>query len=265
MGLWSGLWDFSFASLLPSYLFGGLPLYVVVYAVLAMAAYARESSRQLRERELRETLLEARLAEARLQVLKMQLDPHFLFNALNGVAAQLRGDPRGAEKTIVRLSEFLRVTLRDAARQEVALADELDFLRAYVAIEQARFGDRLQVGYDIPSETLGARVPSLLLQPLVENAVRHGMRNQGLSVEVRAALRDDELWLEVADDGRGLERGPSTEGVGLSNTRARLEQLYGGSGTFEIKARAEGGVQAQVRIPYREFEVGARVEKEQAV
>jgi two-component system LytT family sensor kinase len=266
LGLSSGEWSWSFSDLLPGYLFGGLPLYVVVYAVLVMGAHAGRTARLLKEGEAAAAQLEARLAEARLEALKMQLDPHFLFNALNGVAAQMRAEPRAAEKTLLRLSEFLRVTLRDAARQEVPLADELKFLDAYVAVERARFGEALSVEVDVPEEAKAIRVPSLLLQPLVENAVRHGMRSQGLAVRVTARLSEDRLELSVIDDGRGLRdstassgaantpggagtAGTAGEGVGLRNSRARLRELYGERGRLELQARTGGGVEVHVTVP----------------
>jgi signal transduction histidine kinase len=250
LGLSSGEWSWSFGDLLPGYLFGGLPLYVVVYAVLVMGAHAGRAARLLKEGEAAAAQLEARLAEARLEALKMQLDPHFLFNALNGVAAQMRAEPRAAEKTLIRLSEFLRVTLRDAARQEVPLLDELKFLDAYVAVERARFGDALSVVVDVPDEAKAVRVPSLLLQPLVENAVRHGMRSQGLAVRVSARLHGDRLELSVTDDGRGLSPGGvAGEGVGLRNSRARLRELYGERAALRIDSRPEGGVEVHVVVP----------------
>ena len=253
LGLASGAWLWSFGDLFAGYLFGGLPLYVVVYAALVVAEQGREASRWLRERELKASVLEGRLAEARLQALKMQLDPHFLFNALNGVAAQLRSDPRAAETTLLKLSEFLRATLREAARQEVPLADELRLLGAYVDVERARFGERLKLTLAVAPETLTIQVPSLFLQPLVENAVRHGMKARGLEVRVEARLEGDRLCLTVEDDGRGLAAGEAPrEGVGLANTRARLRELYGDRARLDLEARAEGGAVASVVLPRRD-------------
>ncbi len=254
----SGIDGAAFLDLFPGYLFGGLPLFAVVYAALLAAQRGREASRRLRERELKASVLEGRLAEARLQALKMQLDPHFLFNALNGVAAQLRSDPRAAENTLLKLSEFLRATLREAARQEVPLEEELRLLAAYVEVERARFGDRLKVSLAIAPEALSIQVPSLLLQPLVENAVRHGMKARGLEVRVAGMVDGDRLLLTVEDDGRGLpsdaaeSREARREGVGLANTRARLRELYGERARLDLAARPEGGAVARVELPRRD-------------
>jgi signal transduction histidine kinase len=254
IGLSAGLWSWGFGAPLRGYLLGGLPLYLVVYGVLVAGVHAAENYRRFRERELMATELEARLARSQLQVLKMQLDPHFLFNALNGVAAQVHEAPDAAELMLEQLSEFLRATLRDAARNEVPLADELAFLEAYLGIERARFGDRLNVEIRASEAARSRYLPSLLLQPLVENAIRHGMKSQGLRVRVTADLEGDELVLAVEDDGRGLPAESVTrrEGVGLANTRARLRALYGDEQTFTLDRGSRGGVCARVRLPARE-------------
>jgi signal transduction histidine kinase len=223
--------------------------YWTILAVSQALAYYRK----YRERELRASRLEARLAEARLQVLKMQLHPHFLFNTLNAISALMHEDVELADRMVARLGDLLRSTLENAERQEVSLQQELDFIRPYLEIEQARLGPRLQVCLDVDPAAAEARVPNLILQPLVENAIRHGIapRPGPGRIEIRARREQDRLRLEVRDDGRGLPgREPLKEGVGLANTRARLQQLYGSAHRFEL---ANGrGLCVGVTIPFRE-------------
>jgi len=211
--------------------------------------------RQFRERELQTSLLEARLAEARLQVLQMQLQPHFLFNTLHTISAFVQeGEPEIADRMIARLGELLRLVLDTAHTQEVSLRQELEFLQRYLDIQQLRFQERLRIRMDVSDEALDGRIPSLLLQPLVENAIRHGIssRSEGGTVTVRAARVRSELQVGVRDDGVGL--GPvgvrGENGVGLANTRARLEQLYGARHRFAVDSTPDGGVQVSIAIPW---------------
>jgi LytS/YehU family sensor histidine kinase len=192
------------------------------------------------------------LAQAELQNLKMQLHPHFLFNTLHAISVLMQEDVTAANRMLVRLSELLRLTLENAGTQETALRQELEFLRLYLEIEQTRFQDRLAVKIEVDPAALDARVPSLILQPLVENALRHGIaRNPGAGViEIRAHRESELLRLEVRDNGPGL-RAEVEEGVGLSNTRARLAQLYGGAARFEINNAADGGALATALLPFR--------------
>lgn len=200
--------------------------------------------------------LEVRLAQAQLQTLKLQLHPHFLFNALNTVTALLRTDPDAAERTLSGLSETLRFSLRHAGAHEVALSRELEFLHHYLGIQQIRFQHRLAVAFSIGSETRQALVPSLILQPLVENAIRHGIepRACGGRVEIGAERVNGRLRLTVRDDGVGLREQTSRagHGIGLSNTQERLARMYGDSHTFEIRAGDAGGVDVSIEIPYRQ-------------
>src|SRR5262249_40591374 len=189
--------------------------------------------------ELKASQLEARLAQAQLQALKMQLHPHFLFNTLHAISALMRKDVEEADRMITRLSDLLRLTLENVGAQEATLRQELEILGRYLEIEQRRFGDRLQVKMEIEPETLDARAPNLILQPLVENAIRHGIapRSAPGLIEIRASRAGDKLELQVRDNGVGLptdHREPIKEGVGLANTRARLEQLYGAAYRFEV-------------------------------
>jgi two-component sensor histidine kinase len=200
--------------------------------------------------------LEVRLAKAQLQTLKLQLHPHFLFNALNTVTALLRSDPDAAERTLSALSETLRFSLRHAGAHEVALSRELEFLHHYVGIQQIRFQHRLAVAFSIAPETRQALVPSLILQPLVENAIRHGIepRACGGRVEIAAQRVNGRLRLTVCDDGVGLRESSSGSGhgIGLSNTQERLARMYGDAHTFELRAGDGGGVAISIEIPYRQ-------------
>lgn len=192
---------------------------------------------------LRETRLQAQLAEARLDALRMQLNPHFLFNTLHAVAALVERDPAGVRRMIARLSELLRLTIDDDAEHEVPLREELGFLRRYIEIMEIRFGDALRVTVHAEDDVLDALVPRLILQPIVENAFEHA---KGI-VEIDARRRDGAIVISVTDNGAGVGPG-STEGVGITNTRARLAALYGNRATFTLKTRAEGGTLAEITI-----------------
>lgn len=246
-----------FLSELEGYLVGGFHFYFLVYWMVVAVAHALDYYRKYRERELRAAQLEARLTRAQLQVLKMQLDPHFLFNTLNTISVLVHRDPDAADRMICMLSDFLRSSLASGDREQVMLEDELGFLGQYVAIQKARFGDRLAVDFDVEPAALTALVPNLVLQPLVENAIRHGMSRRAapLRVTVRARLLGRRrLGIEVMDDGAGLPAGAGRalkEGIGLSNTRARLRQLFGQDHHFELANRGEGGAIATLVIPRR--------------
>jgi sensor histidine kinase YesM len=201
---------------------------LLTYWMLIGLSHAIDYYRKYRDRELKATQLEARLAEAQLQALKMQLQPHFLFNTLHAISALVHKDAEAADRMITRLAEFLRITLDSVGVQEVPLKTELESLDKYLDIEQVRFGSRLSVERSIAPETLDLLVPNLILQPLVENAVRHGIapRAAGGRIEIRARREAGRLLIEIADDGPGRSDGLLREGVGLTNTRARLRQLY---------------------------------------
>jgi LytS/YehU family sensor histidine kinase len=194
--------------------------------------------------------LEAQLAEARLLMLRAQLEPHFLFNTLNTVAVLMRDNVDAADRVLVLLSGLLRRALDTSALAEVELREEVAFLEAYLALERVRFADQISYRFDIASPLLGARVPSLILQPLVENAIRHGLSGHATDGQIRiaAASSDGMLELTVSDNGAGLCTDAST-GVGLSNTRSRLQLLYGRRHSFELSAAPGGGVMARIVIP----------------
>ena len=221
-----------------------------VYAGVVLAWYAVTYYREARDREMQAVELESMLHQAQLETLRSQLNPHFLFNALHSMAELVHSDPKLAEKLIVRLGELLRQVLQSSNRQEVTLAEEIDFIRGYVDIEQMRLGERLRVNWDIDAAALPVRVPSLVLQPLVENAIQHGIAAATGPGTLGIAARLDAgfLLLEVRDNGPGLARASeSSPGIGLANTRARLRRLYGERQDFELKAGE--GLTVRLRIP----------------
>lgn len=228
-----------------------LPTYWAVVGV----AHAFKFHQRAREKEQRESELVAGLTQARLEVLRMQINPHFLFNTLNSISALIPENPQAADEMIGLLSGLLRATLKNSNRQEVALRDEISFLRTYLAIQKHRFGERLQIEELIESASLDAMVPVLVLQPLVENAITHGIepRLAPGKISIRAFRNGDFLILEVADNGVGLSRcdrrKPRT-GVGINNIQARLRELYGADAKMETGERPGGGFLAHVHIPW---------------
>jgi two-component system LytT family sensor kinase len=233
------------------HLFHGLLTFCVLYAVALLI----ESDRSAHERGLREVQLQEQVSRAQLHTLRMQLQPHFLFNTLNSVSALVEQDVRGGQRMLSRLSDFLRMTLASSGHQEVPLRDELKLLETYVEIERIRFGDRLRIVYDVAPEVQDALVPNLILQPLVENAIRHGIHPSlaGGTVTVRAYREADRLILEVADDGVGFNATAghaAGTGVGLANTRERLRQRYGAAAELQVTRRAPGGTAVIQRLPF---------------
>lgn len=239
---------------------------LLFYALLLGIAHLVFYYRRYREREEAAQQLARGLTEARLQALKMQLQPHFLFNTLNAISALIPAEAKPARRMVARLGDLLRTTLEHEETQEVTLREELAFLEPYLEIEQARLADRLTVVMNIAPETLDARVPHLILQPLVENAVRHGIasRIEPGKVEISASRGPDDrfLQLEIRDDGPGVDRHLGLEaqaelrthtrrGVGLTNIRSRLEQLYGGEHRFKLENQAAGGVLVRISLPFR--------------
>lgn len=229
-------------------------LNLLIYWIIVSVGHAFDYYRKFRDHEVARADLERRLAEARLMALQMQLNPHFLFNTLHTIAALVHKDPDEAEETIARLSELLRLALENTDATEVPLRDELAFLGRYLEIEQTRFGDRLTVTRKVEPAVLDALVPNLLLQPLVENAIRHGVERNARpgTVELRAWREGDRLRCEVSDNGPGAAAGETIRlGVGLSNTRARLEHLYGGRQHFRLHNRPGGGLTVSLALPFR--------------
>jgi two-component system, LytTR family, sensor kinase len=260
----------------------------VYFAVLA-AGIARDIFARYRARHdetvrltAQAAQLQAQLAEARLAVLSAQLNPHFLFNTLHAVSSLVERDPRGVRRMIARLSELLRVTLEGTSEQEIPLSRELELLQLYLDIMQVRFQGRLDVHIDVDADVMDALVPNFVLQPLVENAVMHGVSKvEGTgTIQLRAHRSGDDVVITVRDNGPGLDSGSVTEtlaresrdgssgmsggrgGVGLSNTRARLEQLYGAEQRLSLRRAAEGGTVAEIVLPYH---TGADLHAEAAV
>jgi two-component system LytT family sensor kinase len=225
-----------------------VPQLISYFAILA-AGFAREYFLRDRERQVQATQLQAQLAEARLNALRMQINPHFLFNTLNAVSALVERDPAGVRKMIARLSELLRTTTDSRATDEVPLRQELQLLDRYIEIMEVRFQGRLRVERDVDAAALDVAVPNLILQPIVENALEHGAsRATGEGIVQISARRDgDRLIVRVHDNGPGV--GVQREGVGLANTRARLEQLYGAAAGVTLTTAAGGGALAELTIP----------------
>jgi len=229
---------------------------VFYYLTFVVVGHALDYYRQLRERELRAAELEGRLSQAQLQALKMQLQPHFLFNTLNTISEMIHEDPAAADRMITALSDLLRSTLDNTGRQHVLLRQELEFLSRYLQIEQGRLGERLAVDLDISPETLDASVPNLILQPIVENAIRHGIAPYAKAgrVTIESRRRDGVLELRVRDTGPGLADLSLREigkGIGLANTEARLQRLYGPRFVFELSTGKAGGVSVLLAIPFQ--------------
>jgi two-component system LytT family sensor kinase len=227
---------------------------LVTYALVVAATQGYLYYHRYRQSEIRSAQLSTQLAQAELQALRMQLHPHFLFNTLNAISTLVHKDPEAADRMIARLSDLLRLSLENVGVQEVPLAQEIGFLERYLDIERTRFGDRLVVRLDVAPETLDASTPYLILQPLVENAIRHGVASRATAGQVAIRARRDNgmLVLEIRDDGPGVPvGGPPKRGVGLSSTRARLEGLYGPGHRFDWKNGEAGGSIVTVAFPFR--------------
>jgi two-component system, LytTR family, sensor kinase len=236
---------------------GGFTGYLLVYALIVAAVQALAYGRESRERQVAAARLQSQLADARVHALTTQLQPHFLFNTLNAVSALVRSNPAQAERTIGRLSDLLRYTLASVTDAWSTVRDEARFLGKYVEIQQARFGDRLGVNLDIDPDAEDGLVPRLLLQPLVENAIRHGIAPRAAAghIDVRVWRDADHLRMVVRDDGAGLLPSGIREGIGLTATRARLREAYSDGYEFTLSARDGGGAIAVVTVPYRSASV----------
>jgi LytS/YehU family sensor histidine kinase len=234
---------------------------IIIYFMIALGSYALTYFRQFRDAEVDRARVRTQLAEAHLESLKSRLHPHFLFNALNSISALLHTDVERADRMIARLSELLRVSIENTGVREVRLSDEIDFLNRYLDIQKVRFEDRLTVAYNTTDEVAGAAVPSLILQPLVENTIRHGVSKviRPVTVQVEAYKENGNLVISVQDNGPGFDR-PVDEvepGFGLRSTRERLIQMYGNNQSFELQSTPGEGVGIRIRLPYRPFESGA--------
>jgi signal transduction histidine kinase len=233
-----------------------LPATTLAYFAIIGVSYALRSTARLRERERQAAELEAQLREAQLGALRMQLQPHFLFNSLNAIMALVRDrETERAVQALSLLSDVLRATVNSANAHETTLAQELDFLTRYLEIERVRFGDRLRVTVDVPHELHDALVPTFLLQPFVENSLKHGILRERAGNEIRVSARavNDALAITVADDGRGLpSASDSMAGVGIMNARSRLERMYGPTAQLSVRNAAPArGTVVDISLPLR--------------
>src|SRR2546429_647114 len=259
--LWSitPRWRQQFPALIDCYraYFGfGFYIDLIIALLIVIAVHALLYYQNFRASELTQSSLKSQLAQAQLRALKMQLHPHFLFNTLHSISSLVLEDPPKANSMIARLGDFLRLTLDHSGQQLVTLKEETEFLRCYLEIEQVRFGDRLTVEFQIEPAALAAQVPHLILQPVVENAIQHAIAPRATpgSIQVGAKQTNGLLRLEVTDNGPGLTTRTDaleSQGLGLKNVRARLEQLYGNQHCFEVSNRPEGGVTVVMQLPFR--------------
>jgi two-component system, LytTR family, sensor kinase len=233
--------------LLITLLTGSLP-----FITIAAAAHALEARLRARDRELDAARVRGQLAEARLEALSAQLQPHFLFNTLQAISTLIPRDPAGAEKMLAHLADLLREVLRHGDKKEILLREELRVLEAYLEISRRRFGDRLTIEIETQPDVLDAKVPFFVLQPLVENALHHGVgaRSGPATVSVFARREGDKLVLIVADDGPGTN-GEIRKGIGLTNTVARLEELYGDGASLAVVSPVDGGFAVNIALPFR--------------
>ena len=229
---------------------------VLIYLMAMSACVAFAHFRKSQERERHAIELEASLARAKLQALRMQINPHFLFNTLNAISTLVHTSPQTADEMITDLSELFRASLESSGEHEISLARELELLQRYLAIEQRRFGQRLKVEQIIDPDILQARVPTLILQPLVENAIRHGIERKvdvGIIV-IQAAREGSHLKLSVSDNGKNPFHAAvmtgNRQGIGLANTRARLQQLYRDQQSFTVGNGELGGWTVQITLPF---------------
>jgi len=231
--------------------------FLIAYALILTVTYVVDA-RESMARQMTETArLNEELSKAQLAALRRQMEPHFMYNTLNSIAGLVRDDRNDAAVSmIVGLSEFLRRASEDSHRSQVTLLEEVEYLQRYLEIQKARFGERLQVSLEIPAELLRAQVPNLLLQPLVENAIKHGIakRVAGGTVRVAGVCHDSTLCLSVYNDGPSLPRDweATQTGVGIGNLRTRLRILHGGESELQLRCADPGGVEVVVRLPFRE-------------
>jgi len=259
--LWSitPRWRRQFPALLDcyrAYFAFGFYIDLIIAALIVIAVHALLYYQNFQASEFAQSSLKAQLAEAQLRALKMQLHPHFLFNTLHSISSLILEDSAKANSMIARLGEFLRLTLENSDQQLVTLKQETEFLRCYLEIEQVRFGDRLTVTFDLELQTLSSRVPHLILQPVVENAIQHAIAPRATRghINIQAKRLNSLLRLEVRDNGPGIALNGDLfgkEGVGLRNVRARLHQIYGSDFRFELMNRKDGGVTVVMEIPFQ--------------
>jgi hypothetical protein len=246
-----------FGSLLFDKFYNGILSFLLLYAAILAVNYVLDSRARLAYQQTETARLNEQLLKAQLDALRRQIEPHFLFNTLNAVTGLVReGRNETAVSMIAELSDFMRRVLEDSTRQEVPLGEEMKFAQKYLEIQKVRFVERLQLSVDVPGELLLAQVPTLILQPMVENAIKHGIakRAQGGAIRIAAVRSDNTLTLTVYNDGPGLPASWETThpGIGISNMRTRLHGLYGDGFELRLQNREPGGVEASVSVPFRE-------------
>jgi len=246
-GAFSELWLHKFLN--------GLLSYVILYGLILLVVHIRESQKRLAFQQTETARLNEQLSKAQLSALRQQIEPHFLFNTLNAIAGLMRERKNDAAVSMIAgLSDFLRRVVTDSDRQQVPLGEELEFAQKYLDIQKTRFAERLEFSLDVPLDLLSAQVPSLILQPMVENAVKHGIakRVSGGAIRIAAARSNGTLTLRVYNDGprlaKGWERSPT--GIGILNTRTRLRSLYGDRFDLTLRNQEPDGVEAAVSMPY---------------
>ena len=246
----------SFSEALQANFFSRITWRIFLFATIAVAGHGWEAQRRYKKEEQKSSELQMQLVQAQLQALKMQMHPHFLFNTLHSLSELMYRDIRAADELVVRLGEFLRMTLQNSGENQVPLSKELDFLRCYLEIEKVRLQERLDVIFHIDPATLNLPVPNLLLQPIVENAIRHGIapRAEGGKVEISAIPVASMLRIEILDNGPGYSVTKTLEscfqkGLGLANTRERLEKMYGTNQRMSVQNAPEGGFVVSLEIP----------------
>src|SRR5215831_3277777 len=245
----------------------GFYLDLIIASLIVIGAHALLYYDDFRASELQQSSLKTQLAQAQLRALKMQVHPHFLFNTLHSISSLVLEDPTKANSMIARLGDFLRLTIENSEQQWVTLKEETEFLRCYLDIEQVRFGDRLTVAFELDPQTLSARVPHLILQPVVENAIRHAIAPRATRghINIEAKRLNGLLRLEVTDNGPGMVPNGDLlgkEGVGLRNVRARLHQIYRSDFRFELLNAKNGGLTVVMEIPFQR-EDGCSNERQQ--
>jgi signal transduction histidine kinase len=243
----------SFGEIFHPLLVRTFPFNLLVYGVILTVSHALDYYRKYHERTIQTLELEKHLTEARLQALLHQLKPHFLFNTLNGIASLMHTDVDDADRMLVRLSELLRITMSHTGAPQTTLREEVAFIERYLDIEKIRFRNRLDVVIAVDDDAIEAQVPSLILQPMVENAMHHGIEPHSRTgrIELRGVRRDGNLLLTITDNGAGMPAGGfKREGIGVTNTRARLAELYGSGQKLEMANQPEGGLCVSITIPY---------------
>ncbi len=226
---------------------------IFVYKIILTTNYALDYYKKFHEEKSRNALLQTQLAQAELHALKMQLQPHFLFNTLNSISHLALEDSKKAVQMVARLGDFLRLTIDSNGQQQVTLERELEFLTNYLEIEKIRFRDRMHVTFDIAPDTLGLYVPNMILQPFAENAIKHGLaKNMAAGrIDIKAEKDDDRLRIQLSNDGAivSLDKPLGSNGIGIANTRARLEKLFGPDFLLDLRARKSGGATVTLEVP----------------